>query len=237
MIESRYCGPPDSANGGYTCGLLAEALGVDAAEVTLWRPPPLDRPLIFDKQGDAGRLLEQAGDEQPVADIHTAGPAPEPPAPPGFEQAVEASRGYAGFDRHPFPGCFVCGPERGEADGLRIFPGPVQGQSIVAAPWMPDAALGDARGRIRPRYLWAALDCPGAFAAIGLGGADWPLLLGRFCVRITGELQAGARAVVIAWRLDGEGRKHRCGSALYNDAGERIATGSAVWIQPRVSTR
>jgi hypothetical protein len=26
-IEKRYCGPPNSANGGYACGLVAKPLG------------------------------------------------------------------------------------------------------------------------------------------------------------------------------------------------------------------
>ena len=33
LIERRFNGPPDSANGGYTCGLVAAAYG--ANEVTL----------------------------------------------------------------------------------------------------------------------------------------------------------------------------------------------------------
>jgi len=43
-IDKRFCGPPDSANGGYTCGLLSGFLQ-GAAEVTLLLPPPLNRPL------------------------------------------------------------------------------------------------------------------------------------------------------------------------------------------------
>jgi len=43
-IERRFRGPPNSANGGYVCGLLAK--GMDrGAEITLRAPPPLDTPL------------------------------------------------------------------------------------------------------------------------------------------------------------------------------------------------
>src|SRR5205823_337318 len=56
---------------------------------------------------------------------------------------------------HPFPGCFVCGPEREPGDGLRLLP----------------VALGDGRVAARVNLaepsipmVWAALDCPGAFA-------------------------------------------------------------------------
>jgi hypothetical protein len=43
-IEARYHGPSGSGNGGYTCGRLA-ALLPGPVEVTLRRPPPLDRSL------------------------------------------------------------------------------------------------------------------------------------------------------------------------------------------------
>ena len=33
-IDSRYCGPPDSANGGYVGGLLATALGTTTATLS-----------------------------------------------------------------------------------------------------------------------------------------------------------------------------------------------------------
>ena len=37
VIGSRFCGPPDSGNGGYVCGLIADYLG-GPAEVTLRKP-------------------------------------------------------------------------------------------------------------------------------------------------------------------------------------------------------
>jgi hypothetical protein len=40
----RFCGPPGMANGGFACGSIA-ALHGGAAEVTLRRPLPLERPL------------------------------------------------------------------------------------------------------------------------------------------------------------------------------------------------
>ena len=43
IIRKRFCGPPNSGNGGYVCGLLANALG-EPAQVTLHAPPPLDPP-------------------------------------------------------------------------------------------------------------------------------------------------------------------------------------------------
>ena len=38
-IPRRFCGPPNSGNGGYVCGTLARCIP-GAAEVTLRAPPP-----------------------------------------------------------------------------------------------------------------------------------------------------------------------------------------------------
>jgi len=47
IIDRRYCGPPNSGNGGYVCGRLARHIE-GGAEITLRAPPPLDKPLDVD---------------------------------------------------------------------------------------------------------------------------------------------------------------------------------------------
>jgi hypothetical protein len=44
IIDKRYCGPPNSGNGGYVCGRLAQHIP-GGAEVTLRAPPPLEKSL------------------------------------------------------------------------------------------------------------------------------------------------------------------------------------------------
>ncbi len=64
-IPARFNGPPGSANGGYACGLVAGAMAVDSAEVTLRLPPPLETDLAVESQGqrislrDGGRLVAE----------------------------------------------------------------------------------------------------------------------------------------------------------------------------------
>jgi hypothetical protein len=41
VISQRFCGPPQSGNGGYVCGQLAKNLS-GAAAVRLKAPPPLE---------------------------------------------------------------------------------------------------------------------------------------------------------------------------------------------------
>ncbi len=144
VIESRYNGPVDSANGGYACGLLAAFLG-EPAEITLRLPPPLARPLTVVSDGAAGvRMLD--GDAL-VAEGRPVTLEPiEPPLRPSFDEAMAASARHSGRGvRHPLSDCFVCSPYRETpGDGLGVCPGPLDADaSVNAAPFQPDASLTD----------------------------------------------------------------------------------------------
>ena len=221
-IDSRFRGPPTSGNGGYVAGLLAEALGGSDCRVTLRSPPPLDRDLEVRTEGAARSLWD--GDRL-VASAEPASLDLEPPAAPTREAAEAASRRFTGFDAHIFPGCFVCGPERERADGLRLFPG-AAGGSVVAAPWEPAADLCGPEGLIRPRFLWAALDCPGYFAVQAQAG---PAVLGQLAVHVERAPRCGAPLIVAGWPIGSSGRKHRAGTALYAGR-DLVALGDATWI-------
>jgi hypothetical protein len=219
-IDARFNGPPDSANGGYTCGLLAELVGAPT-EVTLRRPPPLGRPLDAVREDGGVRLLD--GDAL-VAEAVPADVTLEPPAAVAPEEAADAAGRYPGFRRHAFPTCFVCGPARVEGDGLRIFAGPVAGRDVYAAPWVAPAD-------VRPELVWASLDCPGAIA---VGFPDrGETLLGRFAARIDRLPRSGELCVVVAWPRGEEGRKLYAGTALFSAHGEPLAVAQATWIVPR----
>jgi hypothetical protein len=61
LIEQRFCGPPDSGHGGYSCGVVAAHVDGPAV-VTLRRPPPLGRPLAV-VTGVNGSVRVLDGDE------------------------------------------------------------------------------------------------------------------------------------------------------------------------------
>ena len=81
---------------------------------------------------------------------------------------------------------------------------------------------------LRPEFVWAALDCPGGFAA---GYPETTLLLGRLAARIDRLPEAGERCVAMGWQLGVEGRKH-LGTALVSGR-EILARARATWIVPR----
>jgi hypothetical protein len=226
VIEPQFCGPAESGNGGYTCGLVAAAVG-EPAEVTLRRPPPLERPLHLEHRGDVAVLLDGA---ELIAEARRAELALDVPEPVSYEEAIGAAPRYSGFEQHVFPTCFVCGPDRVPGDGLRIFAGAVQGRDLVADPWVPDPGLADSEGLVRHEFVWAALDCPGAFA-VGFSGRGG-LLLGRLTAEVRGPVRAGERYVVTGWPLGEDGRKLYAGTALTSAAGELCGLGRAVWIIP-----
>lgn len=229
IIEQRFHGPPGSGNGGYSCGSVARFIEGTAA-VRLRIPPPLDAPLTV-RKSDAGVALFHA--DELVATGRPATVDIEIPTPPDYASAEAASKRYRGFESHYYPGCFVCGPEREHGDGLRVFAGPVNEpggpENMVAATWVPDASLADSAGKVASEYLWAVLDCPGAYAFPE--PATGAILLGELAVAIHGQVKVGEKCVVIGWEISRDGRKHYTGTALFDQSGTCCAVGYATWFE------
>jgi hypothetical protein len=224
VIRSRFRGPPTSGNGGYSAGMLARQLG-DSAEVTLRKPPPLERELEVRSRGNTLELRD--GDEL-VAEARVADVELDVPTPPPFERAIELSERFVWFQRHEFPTCFVCGPKRTPGDGLRIFPGAERSGEPVASPWIPNDDLAGNDGIVRPEIVWASLDCPGYF---GAAGPEYPrALLGRITANIRGSVQVGERCVAMGWSLGKEGRKIHAATAIFGGDSRLCAVARQTWI-------
>jgi hypothetical protein len=218
-IDRRFRGPLRSANGGYACGVLGSRLG-RSAEVTLRVPPPLERPLTIRRDGD--RLLLEDGD-QLVAVAIPGDPGLEPPDPPNPVVAAAAAKGVGAIAPPEFAECFVCG-SRDDGSGLAIHPGLVPGRGgLVATAWIAHD--------VATEVVWAAIDCPGAYAAGDPGRGD--VVLGRMTARIDRLPEEGERCVVAGWPLGEDGRKLYAGTALYGRDGAPLAVARQVWITPR----
>jgi len=218
VIDRRYRGPLRSANGGYAAGRLA-AFVDGPAEVTLRLPPPLDRPL--DVVAEDGRVLLLDG-EAVVAEARAQAPELEPP-PVSLEEAADAATRHVRMGAEEFSECFTCGVR--PDDGLCIHVGPVAGRDIHAAPWT-------AR-EVSPEVVWAAIDCPGAWAVGGPGRGE--VVLGRMNAEIRRLPEEGEQCVVVAWPLGEDGRKLHAGTALFSAGGELLALARQTWIAPKAS--
>lgn len=230
MIERRFRGPPDSANGGYTCGVLAAFVEPDpAVRVTLRAPPPLDVPLRIESAAGGAALLD--GEELIAEAAAAEDPEVTPPGTVTLEQAESARRDSPFQHSHPYPTCFVCGPERSPGDGLTVTCGPVEGRDLVAAPWRTAAWMVDG-DRVRPELIWAVLDCPGGIAAM-LRPEFGQSVLGRLTARLVAPAEPERDYVAIGWPIAHEGRKFEAGSAILDTDGEAIAVARATWIELR----
>jgi hypothetical protein len=236
IVPPLFNGPPGSANGGYFAGALAALLpGVpDSAVVSLRKPPPLGVPMRALATDSGGVTLHHGevlvGEAAPSA-LSGLGT----PEPVSFDAAKAAEQHYRGLRRHPFPGCFVCGTERGGAPGLHLSAGAVPGRDgLHACTWTPEAALADADGTatngdsVRPEFVWAALDCPGAWT-IDLESRD--VVLGRITARLLGAPRVGEPCVVTARLIGQDGRKYSTCTALYGAGGRLLGEAEALWIE------
>ncbi len=217
-IGRRYRGPLHSGNGGYSAGSLARFVD-GRAEVTLRLPPPLERPLRVVEQDGVLLLLDG---EAIVAEAVPASVDLDLPAPPSLAEAEAAAARHVRFGSENFSECFTCGtrPE----DGLCIHVGPVEGTDLHAAPWT-------AR-EVSPEVVWAAIDCPGAYAVGGPGRGE--VVLGRMAAEILRLPVEGEECVVVSWPLGEEGRKLYAGTALFAaETGEPLARARQTWIAPR----
>jgi hypothetical protein len=216
QIPERFNGPPTSGNGGWSAGAFAVAAGArhdgKPYEVTLRVPPPLVTPLkVIDGRVTNGATL--------VAEVAAVADAGDGVAPATVAEAVVASRAYPGFVDHPFPTCYVCGPDRPPGDGLRIFAGPLP-DGRMAAPWTVPADVS-------VETMWAALDCPGGWSALQTGRV---YLLGRIAAAVEALPAPGATCVVVGAAAALAGRKAMVNSSVYSPDGARLATARATWI-------
>lgn len=228
-VPAWWRGPPRSANGGYTCGLVAGAMGVTAAEVTLRDPPPLERDLALEPHAEGITVRDGSTVVAEGRPARVELQIPEAPSPLRAEEAARA--GYERWSaRHPFPGCAVCGPEREQGDGLRIFPGQLDEHGLFASVWTPHGSVAGDDGTVLPECVWAALDCPTS-APVRHYDEGPPAVLGRLAASIDAPVRVDQAHVIVSWALERDGRKRSAAAALFDHCGRMLARSRAVWIE------
>jgi hypothetical protein len=238
-VPSRYNGPPDSGNGGYVAGRVAAVLlaalgrapvgpGSPWVEITLRLPPPLDVELSSVLDHETAALTVSAA-QAVVAEARVLDAPPEvatPVQPVPLEQARAAHSRYGGLQAHPFPTCWVCGPQRPVGDGYHLRPGAVDADR-TACVWTVDDSATEPDGTVAAAAVWAALDCPGAWTALVDGR---PIVLGRMAAHVLDIPVAGEQCVVMGQRLASEGRKTFTLTSVYGQDGRGLGHAAATWI-------
>jgi len=232
VIRRRFIGPPHSANGGYACGRIAAFID-GSAEVTLRRPPPIDTKMRVCEEVGGGVAMYD-GDHL-IASGESVSCEPVPLAAPEIDAAAKAAQRTFDASLHTLPTCFVCGPHREPGDGLRIQVGPVDPHDqhwhgVLAAPWIPAENLADDDGIVRTEFVWAALDCPTAYACSSPAGMRH-ILLGRQAVQILRPPRAGEQCVIAAQEISHDGRKSHAAATLFGEDAGAIAYCKATWIE------
>jgi hypothetical protein len=235
IIDPRYNGPTStSGNGGWVAGSLARLFGTRSVSVTLRAPAPLAVPM-FVRWQDAGTatlvndgtLVAEAIVAPLELDVPKALDPNEAETAGMLAQKVSAQRGA----NWPYAHCFGCGFAR--SDGLRIMPGPVGDDGIVATAWTPPSVVADASGQLTVEATWAALDCSGGIAWLQRLAAGTAIVTARMSAVIDHPLQVGRRYTVIGWPIAQEGRKLHAGTAIFDATGKVQARSRQLWLTPR----
>jgi hypothetical protein len=230
-IPAQYNGPMRSANGGYAAGLLGHEHGAEISTSTLRQPPPLDTPLTWERDADEDELrLVTAGGA--IIGTATTGSFARDAVPcPTEAEAQSGHAAYPGFHTHPFDHCFTCGTKRAEGEGLRLFAGPCA-DDRTATPWTPHEAFAEHDGAVSVPVAWAALDCPGGWAA---DFAAQPMVLGRMTAQVVRRPEPG-EALLATGRLDEHtGRKFLTSTALYTTGGDLVGRAEQTWIEIEIA--
>lgn len=224
-IEGRYNGPPNSANGGYTAGLLARELS-GPVQVRLLSPPPLATPLRLETDSAMASLFH---DDTKIAEATVCQLESHTPECPDQERIVNTHGTYPDIHHHQLPSCFVCGPARSAEDGLAIFPIPFDDHGVGCL-WRPHKSVHDGSGRIPSEILWAAMDCPGYFAH---RQPENLMLLGSMSAEIFNLPKADQTFTVCGWQDRIDGRKYYSITAIFDQQGELCGKSEQVWITLR----
>ncbi len=229
LIDKAFCGPPESGNGGYACGSIAANLDFPV-QVTLRKPPPLNTKMDLIINGQKAQLMHG---EILIAEAQKANFELDLPQATPWKKAVAATKNYKGHVHSPFPTCFVCGSDRKHGDGLKIHPGKVAKDTAVAA-WIPHELFGNNQGILQTEYIWAAMDCPGAWAFIE---KDQVCVLGQMAAKSFAPVKTGEKYIVMGWVIAKEGRKTWSGTAIFDENGTTCAYAKSTWIEIKLTNK
>jgi hypothetical protein len=131
-IARQFCGPPNSGNGGYVCGMIAKALD-GPAKAVLRAPVPLDIELALEDAEGAIQLSSAEGLLIGMAAPGDAAVLPEPPASAIRRENSESTRS-ASPAAWTAPRAMACGSSPARSRARRKAMWPASGRRTPPSP-------------------------------------------------------------------------------------------------------
>ncbi|MFE7747244.1 PaaI family thioesterase [Nocardia sp. NPDC057455] len=229
-VPGHVRGYPGVAFGGYVAGLLAAASGAPQVRVDFRRGVSVDTPVVLAADGSGGAsLTDQDGAvlAEASAAMLTVTPRPAPP----WAEALAATATADVLRKMSH--CYGCGAACAPGRGLRLSPWAMSTHDMVVAAWTPDPLLGRPDGFLATENVWAALDCPGGWAAMALRDLRPGAVTAALTAAQFEPVRAGDPYLSYGWPISANGRKHTVGVALTRPDGTLCALAEALWIEPR----
>lgn len=212
-IDGQYQGPDGIANGGYLAGRLG---GRGPARIVLKSPARVGTPLQAVRTHFGMTLLDGG------AKVATVDPCDAPDPVGWVPSAAEiADLPTPDLTAHPFPRCFVCGPDNDR--GLRI---------VFRETWAGVAASFTPTSTASPETsphigIVGALDCSSGWAVYAPGEAG---VLGTFEFVVLNEPEPNQTLTVVAERRERIGKRRLAASSVFDSNGALVGSALATWI-------
>src|SRR5690606_33072443 len=126
-------------------------------------PAPFGRPRSGTRTDGGSTALPDATGTV-LTQAHPASLDLEAPACPEWDEVVAATERGLRSEKRLFTHCYGCGSGCAPGKGLRLFPCTLRERGLIVSAWTPDPGLAGSDGLLSVENVWAALDCPGAWA-------------------------------------------------------------------------
>ncbi|WP_040796549.1 PaaI family thioesterase [Nocardia higoensis] len=231
-VPEHVFGYPEVAFGGYIAGALAERSPGATQRVDFRGRVPVGTPLSLARTDRGGTALTDAAGAV-LTEAHPASLDLDVPSCPEWDEVVAATERGLKSEKRLFTHCYGCGSGCPPGKGLRLFPCTLRERGLVVSAWTPDPGLAGPDGLLSIENVWAALDCPGAWAGFAYHRMAMGAVTAALTATVLAPVETGVAHTSFAWPVAVDGRKHTVGVALATAAGELCAVAEALWIEPR----
>ena len=218
--------------GGYTCHEFVQAIG-EPVTVALRSPIPLETDLAIVHRDDHWHLVDPSDPARVILEATRWAPDYAATEPVSIDQAAAAREGFPmTAENHPAPHCLSCG--LGE-HSLHVHAGPLADGRWATPLRLPEWSLID--GHIDMSLLWMAVDCSCGWYIGHSRPAPGQAVTVQFAVNVFAPIEPETDYALVSWHGDyspnWDGRKRGAAAAVFDAAGNLVASSRSFWVAPR----